>query len=99
MDVPDFDIADLGDLWWSPSDVEIASFSVELRREMPRGHPLAKEKMKPVAVKKFLDDWILWLPDRGVWAKVHLTHQRETDPRWPSATFASTWRELVAEVS
>jgi hypothetical protein len=61
VDVPDFDFADLGDLWWSPSEVEIASFSAELRREMPRRHALARQKMKPVAVKKLLYDWILWL--------------------------------------
>ena len=65
---------------------------------MPAGHVLADVAAKPVAVKKLLKDWIVWLPDQGRWAAVHLTYTQESDPRWPSVTFAKSWPELLAEL-
>jgi hypothetical protein len=98
VDVPAFDMSDLGARWWTPTEAEAARFDAELQSEIPADHPLADVTTVPVAVKKLLKDWIVWLPDQRLWAALHLTYTHETDARWPTVTFAPTWPELLAEV-
>jgi hypothetical protein len=98
VEVPAFDISDLGDQWSTPTTAEVDRFFAELRSEMPADHPLVDVTTVPVAAKRLLKDWIVWLPGQGRWATLHLTYTRETDARWPWVTFARTWPELLAEI-
>lgn len=98
--VPTPAAADLGRLPgdWTPIGVwaSAAEITAELRRELPTGHLLAGRAVLPVAVRRHLKDVVLWLPDDGQWALVHLTGQPETDPRFPGTTLAAGWDEVVA---
>ncbi len=62
------------------------------------GHVLDGVTVEAVAVKKLLKDVVLWLPETGQWAGVHLTYRQESDCRWPYTTVAPTWQDLLAEI-
>jgi hypothetical protein len=64
----------------------------ELRREMPVGHALYGREVRAVARRDDCDDVAFEVAAAGL-CVVHLTWQRETDPRWPHAMFVDALPE------
>jgi hypothetical protein len=72
--------------WRAIEGNEAATFEGELRREMPAGHALHGREVRAVARRDDRDDVAFEVAGAGL-CVVHLTWQRETDPRWPHASF------------
>jgi len=98
--LPAHDLGDLPGEWWSVQGTpDAADLENELARELAPGHVLAGTSLQAVAVRRHLKEVIFWLPDTSEWVLIHLTHRQETDPRWPSPTFAKEWAALVDELT
>ena len=79
---------------WRPVEGSVAArLEGELRREIPVGHALHGREVRAVARRDDRDDVAFEVADLGL-CVVHLTWQRETDPRWPHAVFVA---ELTGE--
>ncbi len=94
---PPVRLADLGPRWWWASKHHEAKILAELRAEMPAGHLLYGVTVQVVAVKKLMKDVVLWLPESGQWAWVHLTYRQETDPQFPWCSVYATWQEVLED--
>ena len=83
--------------WFAVNDPRLAE---ELRRELPPGHILAGVAVAACAQRQDRDDVLFEILDgSGRLALVHLTHQAESDPRWPLTTVFSTETEWVASMA
>jgi len=72
----------------------------ELRRELPLGHILAGLAVASRARRQDRDDVLFEIPDgSGRLALVHLTHQAESDPRWPLTTLFTAETEWAASMA
>ncbi|MCI5078476.1 hypothetical protein [Oricola sp.] len=89
---------------WVAIDARAAAvFSAALAEQLPPGHHIAGTRWRAVGRVGGQDD-VLFAAHDGRFAAVHLTWQKETDPRWPRAgLFASldaardaiAWRDEV----
>lgn len=70
-----------------------------LKKDLPNGHVLSGLELKAVARRNDQDDVLFEVfgGDQPL-AVVHVTWQRETDPRWPSTKFFQSWDEWVDKV-
>lgn len=72
--------------WRAIEGSEAATCEAELRRETPVGHALYGREVRAIARRGDRDDVAFEVARTGL-CIVHLTWQRETDPRWPNAVF------------
>ena len=85
------------DPWFAVNDPRLVD---ELRRQLPPGHILAGLVVAACARRQDRDDVLFEVLDgSGRLARVHLTHQRESDPRWPLTTLFSTEAEWAASMA
>ncbi len=88
--------------WFAVNDPRLAD---ELRRELPAGRTLAGHTLAGLTVaararRQDRDDVLFEILDgSGRLARVHLTHQAESDPRWPLPTLFSTMTEWAASMA
>jgi hypothetical protein len=70
---------------WLPASPEQASQAeAELPRELCAGHVLFGRSVTAIGVGQDCDDVLFYLGESAPsFAVVHLTFQRETQPRWP----------------
>jgi hypothetical protein len=82
--------------WYAATDAALVD---ELRRELSKGHVLFGASLAARARRQDRNDVLFEVLDgSGRLAQVHLTYQREADPRWPSTTvFASeaAWEQSM----
>jgi hypothetical protein len=93
---PSFDIDLLPGVWSAVDEAIAADLTVELRRESPPGHALDGDAVEPIATRGHLKETVWWLPERQLWACVHLTGRTETDPQWPACEVVADWAAVVA---
>ena len=73
-------------------------FSSELASEVSLKHPLYGLKATAVAARIDRDDVLFEIEDGDVpLAVVHLTWQKESDPRWPTTKFFGSWQLWVRD--
>ena len=71
-------------------------FEAELQRELLPGHVLAGKKVSVVGKKRTYDDYLFLVhSDPPKLAHVHLTWQKESNPKWPWTVLYSTAQEWV----
>lgn len=81
---------------WKPLDdderrVQLLS---SLKKSLPLGHRLYGLKVRAIAVRLDQDDVLLEVEENEEpLAVVHLTWQKESDPRWPRTKFFKGWEE------
>ena len=66
----------------------------ELHRELPPGHALTGHTCTPLAVLIRDSDWVAMELKEAGYAAVHLTWNKESDPRWPHTEFFKSLEEL-----
>ena len=93
--MPEHDLSDLSDQWMSVEPGRANEYRAEVRRECPAGHPLHGVDVEPLTIRVLLKELVGWVPDRRVWAWVHLTWTVETDPRWPATHLFPEWDFLI----
>jgi len=73
-----------------------AKIAERLKKDLPKGHALSGLELKAVAKRVDQDDVLFEVlgGDQPL-AVVHVTWQREADPRWPSTKFFRSWDEWV----
>ena len=83
--------------WRTLSDSAITErFSAELSTELYPKHPLYALKVKAVANRIDRDDVLFEISGGSApLAMVHLTWQKESDPRWPTTRLFASWDEWV----
>lgn len=80
----------------SDSPQETQRLSAELSSELPPNHILFGLKVTAIAKRIDRDDVLFEIVGgTAPLAIVHLTWQRESDPRWPSTKLFSSWDEWV----
>ena len=85
------------DPWFAVNDSLLTD---ELRRELPPAHILAGLVVAARARRQDRDDVLFEVLDgSGRLARVHLTHQAESDPRGPLTTLFSTEAEWAASMA
>lgn len=83
--------------WFDVNDPRLVD---ELRRQMPPGHVLAALEVAARARRQDRDAVLFEVLDgSGRLAVVHLTHQTESDPRWPTTIIFSTETEWAASMA
>lgn len=81
---------------WIGIDARAAAvFSVALNEQLPAGHRLSGTRWRAVGRVDCEDD-IAFVASDGRCALVHLTWQKESDPRWPRAAIYSAVGEARA---
>lgn len=80
--------------WFEVTNPDDASD--ELKRETCPGHPLYGVSVKVVARRQDCDDVLFRLGDSsGRYAVVHLSYQKEKDPRWPECHLYRDFEDWV----
>ncbi len=69
----------------------------EFRREAPPGHVLADVSLRTVGTNHVDNVLFELLDGSGRLAAVHLTFNRETDPRWPDTAVYDSWEHFQRE--
>jgi hypothetical protein len=71
------------------------NFHTELQREAPTTHVLSKATIRAIARRGDRDDFLFRVMDREFsLAVVHLTWNRETDPKWPHTELFRDWEDF-----
>lgn len=95
----DFNPADLPEGWEPITEAtERHQLATELGDELPDRHLLDGRKVEPVARSTRRDDLVVWLPETGHYGVVHLTYNKEHDPRWPAVIILAGWNRLMQEL-
>ena len=89
------DLGDLSERWMRVEPDREDEYRSELRRECPAGHLLHDVDVEPLAIRRLLKEIVYWVPDRRLWAWVHLTWTVESDPRLPRTELFAEWGALV----
>jgi hypothetical protein len=85
---------------WMPVDAaHVPGMIKELQNELPSGHVLKDFDCIPIGYRCDCDDtiWQVKGADFG-FATVHLTFQKETNPRWPDTATFVTFEDFRREV-
>lgn len=86
--------------WHTPSPREADLLLQELMRGLPKGHELEGIPLIVGARAEGTDDVLFCsLDGQGPVFLVHLTWQKETDPRWPSTRKYQSMAEFLKEYS
>ena len=84
--------------WFSPNDAR--DIEAELARELHSAHVLFGVPVKAIALRQDRDDVAFEFQDgTSRVAIVHLTHSRESDPKWPATTIYSSCAEFSKRVA
>lgn len=78
--------------WIDIDAFSAAVFTVALAEQLPPGHRLCDRRWRAIARVDGLDD-MLYLSRDGQCAAVHLTWQKERDPRWPRCAVVASLDE------
>jgi len=86
----DFD-TELPEPWhWENID-----FEVNLYRTLCKGHVLERKTVKTIAKRQDMDVVLFSVADSEYgYAVVHLTHQKETNPKWPITMLYKVWKDV-----
>ena len=72
--------------------------SAELEKELPPGHVLCGARATAVATRVDRDDVLFEIEGgKSTLAVVHMTWQREKDPKWPAVKLFSSWDQWIKE--
>lgn len=83
---------------WPDRQVRAGFLSAHFLAEVPQEHLLYGLRASAVACRRDRDD-ILFEVEGGEMplAVVHMTWQKETDPRWPRTKFFQSWEQFVQD--
>jgi hypothetical protein len=77
---------------------KVEFLSEHLFAEVPPGHVLYGLKTRAVAYRLDRDDILFEVEGSEMpLAVVHMTWQKETDPRWPNTQFFGSWEQWVKD--
>ena len=83
---------------WFKTNDNAKYFEEELLREVSSGHSLCGKKITAIAFRRDQDEVLFKIEGtENQYAVVHLTYNKETDPRWPGVTFYKDWQTLYED--
>ena len=84
--------------WLASSPEQAAQAETELQRELCAGHVLFGRSATAIGFRQDCDDVLFYLGESAPsFAVVHLTFQRETQPRWPDTALFDSLAAWIAQ--